>query len=126
MLALFFYKIILFISLFLLVLGLHCCSGFLQLQLSGGYSVVMVLRFFTVAASLVEHRPLAPPGSGCKQYHQHLVAPAKSAFVVDCVAASSPSALCDLFPLPCNLLMFDHMTCLSRKNEVEVTVQLEA
>ena len=81
MLALFFYKIILFLSLFLLVLGLHCCSSFLQLQLSGGYSVVMELRFFTVAASLVvERQPLAPPGSGCKQYHQTLGCPSEACF----------------------------------------------
>ena len=106
---LFFYKIILFISLFLVMLGLHCCSGFLQLQLSGGYSLVMVLRFCIVAASLVvEHRPLAPLGSGWKQYHQTLGCPSEECFcgrLCHCLQFFSP---CDLFPLPCNFNVWPH------------------
>lgn len=53
---------------------------------------------------------------------RHLVVPVKSAFVIDCVIGSNFSPLSDLCPLPCNSAMFDHMTCLSQKNEVEVTV----
>ena len=51
---LFLYK---FIYLFLTVPGLRCCTGFSLVVGSEGYSLVVVLRLLTVAASLVaEHR----------------------------------------------------------------------
>ena len=50
-------KIIVFICLFLPVLGLHCCAGFSLVAVSGGYCLVAVLRLLTAVASLVvEHR----------------------------------------------------------------------
>ena len=39
--------------LFLSVLDLHCCTGFSVVAESGGYSLVAVLRFLIVVASLV-------------------------------------------------------------------------
>ena len=47
---------ILFISLFLAVLGLHCREGFSLVAASGGYSQVGRHGLLAVAASLVEHR----------------------------------------------------------------------
>ena len=45
-------KIILFIHLFLAVLGLHCCSGFSLVVMSGGYSPAAVRGLLIVVASL--------------------------------------------------------------------------
>ena len=45
-----------FFNLFLVVLGLHCCTGFLLLAVSGSYSVVVVRVLLIAVASLVEHR----------------------------------------------------------------------
>ena len=42
-----------FIYLFMVVLGLHCCSGFSLAAASGQYSLVVVCRLLTAAASLV-------------------------------------------------------------------------
>ena len=44
--------IILFIYLFLAVLGLHCCSGFSLVVTSRGYSLVAVHGLLIVVASL--------------------------------------------------------------------------
>ena len=44
--------------LFLAVLDLHCCTGFSVVAESGGYSLVAVLRFLIVVASLVAERRL--------------------------------------------------------------------
>ena len=47
----------LFVHLFLAALGLRCCMGFSLVALSGGYSLVPVLRLLIVVASFVaEHR----------------------------------------------------------------------
>ena len=48
---------ILFISLFLAVLGLHYCEGVSLVAVSGGYSQVATRGFLIAVASLaVEHR----------------------------------------------------------------------
>ena len=48
---------ILFIYLFLAVLGLHCYMSFSLVVETGGYSLVAVRQLLTAAASLVaEHR----------------------------------------------------------------------
>ena len=40
----------------LAALSLHCCAGFALVAVSGGYSIVSVLRFLIIVASLVvEH-----------------------------------------------------------------------
>lgn len=48
-----FLKIILFLYLFLAVLGLHCCTAFSVITLSGGCSLVVVLGLVITVASLV-------------------------------------------------------------------------
>ena len=50
------FKRILFIYLFLAMVGLHCSAGFSLAAASEGYSVVAVCRLLIVVASLVaEH-----------------------------------------------------------------------
>ena len=49
---LFFFLIVLFIYIFLAVLGLHCCLGFSLLVTSGSYSSVAVCGLLIVVASL--------------------------------------------------------------------------
>ena len=50
-----FFKFI-FESIYLAVLGLHCCSGFSLVVASRGYSLVAVLGLLIVVASLItEH-----------------------------------------------------------------------
>ena len=44
---------ILFIYLFLAVLGLHCCKGFSLVVASEGYSLAVVCRLLIAVASLV-------------------------------------------------------------------------
>ena len=52
----FFLMLYLFTYLFLAVLGLHCCTGFSLVVVSGGYSPAGVHGLFIVVASLVvEH-----------------------------------------------------------------------
>ena len=46
-------KIVLFIYLFLTVLGLHCCVGFSLVAVSGGYSLVAAHGLLTAVASFV-------------------------------------------------------------------------
>ena len=41
-----------FDNLFLAVLGLHCCTGFSLVAVSGGYSLVTVLSLLIVVTSL--------------------------------------------------------------------------
>ena len=41
---------------FLAVLNLHCRVGFVLVAVSGGYSLVAVLRLLVAAVSLVEYR----------------------------------------------------------------------
>ena len=49
-------KRVLFIYLFLAVLGLSCCAGFALVVVSGGYSLAEVPRLLMAVASLVgEH-----------------------------------------------------------------------
>ena len=51
------FKIIFKLALFLVVLGLCCCTGFSLVVVSGDYSLVAVRRLLIVMASLVaEHR----------------------------------------------------------------------
>ena len=45
--------IILFVYLFLAVLGLRCCTGFSLLAASGGYSLVAMRSLLIAVASLV-------------------------------------------------------------------------
>ena len=48
---------VLFMCLFLALLGLHCCAGFFSSCASGGYSLVVVCGLVTAVAALVaEHR----------------------------------------------------------------------
>ena len=42
--------------LFLTVLDVCCCEGFTLVAVSRGYSLVVVLGFLVVAATLVHHR----------------------------------------------------------------------
>ena len=52
-----FFKIIIFIWLFLAVLGLCCCTGFPLVAASGGHSLVALCRLLLAVASFVaEHR----------------------------------------------------------------------
>ena len=46
-------KIVLFIYLFLTVLGLHCCVGFSLVAVSGGCSLVAARGLLTAVASFV-------------------------------------------------------------------------
>ena len=51
-------NIIFKIYLFLAVLGLCCCLGFSQVALSGGFSLVVMLRLLIVVAALVTEQGL--------------------------------------------------------------------
>ena len=52
-----FFFFLIFIPLFLSVLGSHCCSSFSLVETSQGYSLVVMQGLLTLVASLVaEHR----------------------------------------------------------------------
>ena len=67
--------IILYIYLFLAVLGLHCCAGFSLVVVSGSYSLVTTHRRLVMVASLVAGSRFAGLSS-CSSWalkHRHAV-----------------------------------------------------